>query len=125
MNSIASIAFPRIPDASALTAKTSLSQPAIISPAELERLGPSTRISAPGNTSAPTGFDQILGKLVNEVDARQSAAGETVRGLLAGENVSLHQAMISTEEASISFQLMVEIRNKLLESYQEMMRMQI
>ena len=37
----------------------------------------------------------------------------------------LHQAMIAMEEASVSFQLMVEVRNKLLESYQELMRMQI
>jgi flagellar hook-basal body complex protein FliE len=39
--------------------------------------------------------------------------------------VSLHQAMIAMEEASVSFQLMVEVRNRLLESYQELMRMQI
>ena len=44
---------------------------------------------------------------------------------LAGQNVPLHQAMIAMEEASVSFQLMVEVRNKLLESYQELMRMQI
>jgi flagellar hook-basal body complex protein FliE len=125
MNPVASIAFPSIPNPSALTDQALRTQPRIISPAELERLGPSTATRAPTNANAPTSFDQVLGNLVNEVDARQAAAGESVRGLLAGENVSLHQAMIATEEASISFQLMVEIRNKLLESYQEMMRMQI
>jgi flagellar hook-basal body complex protein FliE len=45
--------------------------------------------------------------------------------VLSGENVPLHQAMIAMEEASVSFQLMVEVRNKLMESYQELMRMQI
>jgi flagellar hook-basal body complex protein FliE len=45
--------------------------------------------------------------------------------VLSGQNVSLHQAMISMQEANVSFQLMVEVRNKLLESYQELMRMQI
>ena len=96
-----------------------------ISPAELERLLPSSSTPAPSNTNPPASFDNVLTRLVEEVDARQSAANESMRGLLAGENVSLHQAMIASEEAGISFQLMVEIRNKLLESYQEMMRMQI
>ena len=58
-------------------------------------------------------------------DLAPSAAGDTVNGLLSGKNVSLHQAMISMEEASVSFSLMVEVRNKLLDSYQELMRMQI
>ena len=39
--------------------------------------------------------------------------------------MTMHQAMIAMEEASVSFQLMAEVRNKLLESYQELMRMQI
>jgi len=46
-------------------------------------------------------------------------------GLMSGKNVSLHQVMISMEEANISFQMMVEVRNKLLDSYQELMRMQV
>jgi flagellar hook-basal body complex protein FliE len=44
---------------------------------------------------------------------------------MAGGNVPLHKAMIAVEEASVSFQLMVEVRNKLLDSYQELMRMQV
>jgi len=70
-------------------------------------------------------FQNLLGDLVKDVSRKQAVAGETVNGLLSGKNVSLHQAMISMEEASVSFQLMVEVRNKLLESYQELMRMQI
>jgi flagellar hook-basal body complex protein FliE len=67
----------------------------------------------------------LLGNFVNEVSAQQSAGADAVSGLLSGKNVSLHQAMISMEEASVSFQMMVEVRNKLLDSYQELMRMQI
>ncbi|MEI6565930.1 MAG: flagellar hook-basal body complex protein FliE, partial [Verrucomicrobiota bacterium] len=59
------------------------------------------------------------------VNAKQSTASQTVQDLQAGNNVSLHQAMIAMEEASVSFQLMVEVRNRLLESYQELMRMQV
>ena len=80
--------------------------------------------AAPGSASASS-FDNVLGHLVSEVSAKQSAAGDAVGALLSGQNVSLHQAMIAMEEASVSFQLMVEVRNKLLESYQELMRMQV
>lgn len=75
--------------------------------------------------SSPGSFSNVLGQFVGDVNAKQSAATEAVTGLLSGQNVSLHQAMISIEEASTSFQLMVEVRNKLLDSYQELMRMQV
>jgi flagellar hook-basal body complex protein FliE len=81
----------------------------------------------PALPSAPPGpsFEAVLKNFVGEVNAKQAAAGQTVQGLLRGDPVSLHQAMIAMEEASVSFQLMVEVRNRLLESYQELMRMQI
>ncbi|MDB6055243.1 MAG: fliE [Verrucomicrobiales bacterium] len=75
--------------------------------------------------SGGTSFESTLGSFVNDVNGKQAAAADSVNGLLGGQNVSLHQAMIKMEEANISFQLMVEVRNKLLESYQELMRMQI
>ncbi len=62
---------------------------------------------------------------MNPLSALRTTASQAVNGLLSGQNVSLHQTMIAMEEASISFQLMVEVRNKMLESYQELMRMQI
>jgi flagellar hook-basal body complex protein FliE len=70
-------------------------------------------------------FSSLLGKLVTEVNAQQQIAGQNVSALQSGANVPLHQAVISMEEANVSFQLMVQVRNKLLESYQEIMRMQV
>ncbi len=78
-----------------------------------------------GNTETGGSFSNLLGNFVGEVNAQQNAAGDAVSGLMSGKNVSLHQAMISMEEASVSFQMMVEVRNKMLDSYQELMRMQI
>jgi len=77
--------------------------------------------------AAPAGdsFATVLGRFVQEVNAKQHLAADTVNALQAGQNVPLHQAVIALEEANVSFQLMVEVRNKLLESYQELMRMQI
>ncbi len=70
-------------------------------------------------------FADMLGTLVREVGAKQDASTAAVNGILSGQDIPLHQAMIAMEEANVSFQLMVEVRNKLLESYQELMRMQI
>lgn len=79
----------------------------------------------PVSKPADGSFASVLGNMVHEVNAKQTAANAAIDGLLTGKNVSLHDTMIAVEEASVSFQLMVETRNKLLESYQELMRMQI
>ena len=88
-----------------------------------------TKIGQPGeiNPSQPAGdsFGSVLGKLISDVNQKQSAASAAVDGLQSGQGVPLHQAVIAMEEANVSFQLMVEVRNKLLDSYQELMRMQI
>jgi flagellar hook-basal body complex protein FliE len=94
--------------------------PARIPPAEIANI---PTLSA--RTSEPVSFEGVLGRMVEEVNSRQLAAADQVQGLLSGQNVSLHETMIAMEEASLSFQLMVEVRNKLLESYQELMRMQV
>ena len=103
-----------------------------IPPAELQQLSAAnsdTPLQSPASVSAVggsgSGFENLLGGLVNEVAQKQAQASSTVSALLSGQNVSLHQAMISMEEANVSFQMMVEVRNRLLDSYQELMRMQI
>ena len=90
-------------------------QPGVVPPS----LSPAT------NAPATSSFDGFLGNMVSEVSAKQAAAADAVQSVTAGGNVPLHQAMIAVQEASLSFQLMVEVRNKLLESYQELMRMQV
>lgn len=67
----------------------------------------------------------VVSNFVQEVDGKLKA-GESLRsGLLSGEPVNLHQATIALQEASVSFSLMMEFRNKIMEGYQELMRMQI
>jgi flagellar hook-basal body complex protein FliE len=94
---------------------------------DLQTVSPDMGAQAVNSTqsSSPGSFSNLLGNFVGEVNAQQAAAGDSINGLLSGKNVSLHQTMISMEEANVSFQMMVEVRNKLLDSYQELMRMQI
>jgi len=91
----------------------------------LRELNGLSQAEPPGTRVSEGSFGNMLGRLVQEVNQKQVEARESVQGLFGGGDVSLHQAMIAMEEASVSFQLMVEVRNKLLESYQELMRMQV
>jgi flagellar hook-basal body complex protein FliE len=91
--------------------------------AELNTLNPG--LEAANGAKSPGSFQSLLTNMVGDVVEKQAAANDAMVGLMSGKNVSLHQAMISMEEANVSFQLMVEVRNKLLESYQELMRMQV
>lgn len=95
-------------------------------PLEAPKIALTNQLPGLGGVNSGGGaFSDTLSRLVSEVGVKQAAASDAVGGLLSGQAVPLHQAMIAMEESSVSFQLMVEVRNKLLESYQELMRMQI
>ncbi len=67
----------------------------------------------------------MLDGLVAAVDAKQDASQAEARKVLLGDSDQLHQSVIAMQEASVAFTMMVEVRNKLVESYQELMRMQV
>lgn len=76
-------------------------------------------------TAAPSGgFGKMLDSLVSSVDAKQAQADKITQSVLMGDSGQLHQSVIAMQEASVSFSLMVQVRNKLVDSYQELMRMQ-
>jgi flagellar hook-basal body complex protein FliE len=81
--------------------------------------------SATPGTAPAHGFGQMLDGLVATVDAKQQAAGALTRQVLLGDTDQLHQSVIAMQEAGVAFSMMVEVRNKLVESYQELMRMQV
>jgi len=85
------------------------------------------RITNPqsAEVSQASSFTTIIDRAVQEVDGKMKAAAADQNKVLTGETNNLHQAMISMQEASVAFSLMVEVRNKLVESYQELMRMQV
>jgi flagellar hook-basal body complex protein FliE len=78
----------------------------------------------PGETKG-AGFSSFIEHALGEVDAKLRAADAEKTKVLTGETNNLHQAVIAMQEASVAFSLMVEVRNKLVESYQELMRMQV
>lgn len=70
-------------------------------------------------------FSSVFDHLVSAVDTKQQEASAVTRQVLLGDNDQLHQSVIAMQEASVAFSLMVEVRNKLVDSYQELMRMAV
>jgi flagellar hook-basal body complex protein FliE len=88
------------------------------------RYTPLGRPAAPSPTETE-GFAESLKSALGDVNTLQNDAGNALQRLVAGENVDIHEVMISNAEAGIAFDLMMEIRNKLVEAYQELQRMQV
>jgi flagellar hook-basal body complex protein FliE len=71
------------------------------------------------------GFSHLLDGLVASVSGKEAQADAITSHVLLGDSSQLHQSVIAMQEASTSLSLMVAVRNKLVESYQELMRMQV
>ena len=96
-----------------------------LTPARLDR---ATRPAGPDQAGALGGahqFGSMFTKLVDEVDSTRQAAAAATQNVMLGKSDQLHNAMISLQESSLALGLMVEVRNKLVESYQELMRMPV
>jgi flagellar hook-basal body complex protein FliE len=74
---------------------------------------------------AAPGFDKLLGKFVNEVSDLQKQVDESVRKGASGEPEEIHDMLLAVNKAELSFRLLVEVRNKLVEAYQEVMRLPV
>jgi len=70
-------------------------------------------------------FADLVQKLVQDTSNQQGQVGESIRQLVAGESDSINDVVINASQADMAFRLVMEIRNKLMSSYEEIMRMQI
>jgi flagellar hook-basal body complex protein FliE len=70
-------------------------------------------------------FADSLKKAVNSVDALQKDADVKMQELATGKSQNIHETMIAAEKADIALKLMVQVRNKIIDAYQEIMRMQV
>lgn len=69
-------------------------------------------------------FGETLTRVLNEVSDTRDHAGDLVRRFAAGEQVELHQVMAAGEEAGIALDLVIELRNKVVEAYRSVVSMQ-
>jgi flagellar hook-basal body complex protein FliE len=75
-----------------------------------------------GATATP--FADLMTDAVGEVSELEGQAQSAVSGLMTGSGVDVHQAMIATEKASMTFELALAVRNKAVQAYQTVMGMQ-
>jgi flagellar hook-basal body complex protein FliE len=95
-----------------------------LTPPILTQVAPARTSEVAGGAAPANGFGQMLDGLVSSVSAKQAEANKITQSVLLGDSGQLHQSVLAMQEASVSLSLMVEVRNKLVESYQELMRMQ-
>lgn len=79
---------------------------------------------APGDDQGSGGFSGILQSALNQVSGLQNASQQQVGALLQGGNVDMSKVMISVEKADVAFQLMMQVRNKIVNAYQDIEKMQ-
>ena len=68
------------------------------------------------NESDKVNFTDVLNNAVNKVNDSQVKANNDIEALIKGDDITMHEVMLSTQEAQISMQLMLEMRNKLYEN---------
>ena len=79
----------------------------------------------PGQANEGVSFSDILRNSVDQVNTYQHQADTAINELVAGRNKNIHETMLSIEQADTSLKLMMQVRNKILDAYREIMRMQV
>jgi flagellar hook-basal body complex protein FliE len=84
----------------------------------IDKSTPVDRVTAPG-------FADMFQKFVKGVDYKKKVSAKETQDLILGRSDNIHEAVVKSEEAKVAFNLMIEVRNKLVDSYKELMRMQV
>jgi flagellar hook-basal body complex protein FliE len=77
------------------------------------------------NTPAGGGFGTAMADALNGVDAMQSAAHASAESFMSGATGEIHKVALDQQRAAIAFDLFLQIRNKVVSAYQEIMKMQV
>lgn len=97
------------------------------SSARIEQIGREQGMSSESLGAASGGqtFTQILGNSMEKVNVMQGQADHAVKELIAGRSKNIHETLLAVERADSSLKLMMQVRNKILDAYREIMRMQV
>ncbi len=91
----------------------------VIQPIDPGVIAPATAGAAPGT------FQSLLSDAVTNVEQFRENSAQTINNFLSGGNQELHQVALATQQAELSFEMFVQVRNKVISAYQEIMRMQL
>lgn len=93
----------------------------------LQSISPQELIKKPASKieTGALSFNEVLKGAINEVNDLQADADKIVSDLQIGKDIDIHDAMVALNKMDVSFKLLLEVRNKLLKAYEEVMRMQV
>jgi flagellar hook-basal body complex protein FliE len=83
------------------------------------------KTSAAGIEKSGTNFGDVLKDAISTVNQLQKQSDQEIQKLMAGESQDLHTTVIAVQKADLSFQMMMQVRNKIVQAYQEIMRTQV
>jgi flagellar hook-basal body complex protein FliE len=83
-----------------------------------------TPMQGPSASGMGAPFAGVMRALVEQTNALDQQASQAVAGVMNGQGVEIHDAMIATQKADIAFELALQVRNKAVAAYQQMMNMQ-
>ncbi|QHN03922.1 flagellar hook-basal body complex protein FliE [Granulicella sp. WH15] len=75
-------------------------------------------------SASPVPFSGVLNSLIDQTNSLDKQASDAINGLVSGQGVEVHDAMIATQKADMAFELALQVRNKAVGAYQQMMGMQ-
>ena|SRR5271165_4529154 len=82
-------------------------------------------IQTPGVSSPGSGFSSVLTDAISKVESFQNNANASVNKFLSGEGEELHKVALATQQADLSMQLFMQVRNKVVTAYNQVMQMQV
>lgn len=97
-------------------------------PAPISNITPISmpELAGPARSTDRSGeFQKILSGSIDKLESLNHDASDAVQKFLTGENEELHTAILATQKASLAFELGLQVRNKVVDAYQEIMKMQI
>ena len=86
---------------------------------------PPAAIRPAGEAGKPGEFQNVLETAIQQVEKYGNNAADQVQKFLSGESEELHSAAVAVQKADIAFELGMQVRNKVVQAYQEIMRMQL
>ena len=81
--------------------------------------------SAGASASSGGTFQQVLQSTIGTIEGLNKDAGAAVQNFLSGKNEDLHTTVLATQQAEMAFQLGLQVRNKVVSAYQEIMKLQL
>jgi|SRR5579872_218290 len=97
----------------------------VIAPAIAPITPPAIPSPAIGPASQPGAFQSVFNEAISKVEQFRQNADASVDRFLSGEDEEIHHVALATQQADLSFQLFLQVRNKVLDAYQEVMKMQV